>query len=341
MTSPLARPPVGPVATQLRDAWYVVARSSDLRGAPIERTVAGQRLALFRGPKTVHAVAAQCPHRGANLAEGSVIDGCVRCPYHGWSFDGSGRCVHIPSNPADLRIPAEFAVASYRCREQDGFVWVSVGDPPADPPDLPWVHDRALTGFTMQGEVGLAFDWWVENVLDVSHVAIAHGGSYAAEDATVGPFEVERWEDDAGYTASVELAQRYGFWTRLLHQSARHFTMQVRIEVSMPGTVVFCVDMPGGRKQVIVTLATPVDDVTTRYFIVPLRNYFRWPGANAIGRYFTQKVLDEDIALGHASLAPITLAVASARSVRADTPSIEFLRLLRIWSRRELSRPRL
>ena len=28
-----------------------------------------------------------CPHRGAPLAEGWVADGCLVCPWHGWSFD--------------------------------------------------------------------------------------------------------------------------------------------------------------------------------------------------------------------------------------------------------------
>lgn len=324
-------------ATQLRDAWYAVARSAEVGPSrPLERVIVGERIALYRSAAGVHALAARCPHRGANLADGRVSDGCLRCPYHGWAFDGGGQCVEVPSNPPGQRIPSDFAVPAFAALERDGFVWVCVGDPPQEPPALPMLADGSLTGFTIADVIDIPFDWWVENVLDVSHVAVAHGASYAAADARIGSFTVERWDDDRGYSASVELAQRYSFWARLLHHSVSHFAMRVRIEVWMPGTVVFHVELPGARKQVIVTLAAPVDGSRTRYYVIPLRNYYRFPGANLIGEHFTRKVLDEDIELGRRSLAPITLAVESPRSVAADAPSLEYLRLLRRWARREL-----
>jgi nitrite reductase (NADH) small subunit len=38
-----------------------------------------------------------CPHKGGPLAEGSIENGKLVCPWHGWEFRLSdGQCVHRP-----------------------------------------------------------------------------------------------------------------------------------------------------------------------------------------------------------------------------------------------------
>ena len=34
--------------------------------------------------------------RLAKLSEGQIVDGSLECLYHGWQFDGEGKCVKIP-----------------------------------------------------------------------------------------------------------------------------------------------------------------------------------------------------------------------------------------------------
>ena len=53
----------------------------------------------------------RCPHRRAPLSAGTVEDGVLRCPYHGWAFDGSGTCVEIPALGPDARVPARARLA--------------------------------------------------------------------------------------------------------------------------------------------------------------------------------------------------------------------------------------
>lgn len=60
---------------------------------------AGLNLAVFRDEaEQAHAIDAYCPHMGANLAAGGVVEGdCLTCPFHGWRFRGSdGKCTKIP-----------------------------------------------------------------------------------------------------------------------------------------------------------------------------------------------------------------------------------------------------
>lgn len=50
--------------------------------------VAGERIAIFNTRHgEVFAVQAECPHKGAPLADGLVGGTTVICPLHSWKFD--------------------------------------------------------------------------------------------------------------------------------------------------------------------------------------------------------------------------------------------------------------
>lgn len=64
----------------------------------------GTRLALASLNGKPHAVAAICSHLGGPLDEGDIVEGCVRCPWHGSAFrlaDGS-----VARGPATAPQPA-------------------------------------------------------------------------------------------------------------------------------------------------------------------------------------------------------------------------------------------
>ncbi len=71
-----------------------------------------------------------CAHRACPLSLGKVEQGRVSCAYHGWKFDGQGRCTEMPSTAFCRNV----AVAALPCAEKDGFVWVfpGAGTPPAE-----------------------------------------------------------------------------------------------------------------------------------------------------------------------------------------------------------------
>lgn len=66
-------------------------------GQPLGVTVRGQKIALFKVGADVFATSAVCPHARGPIDSGSVADGTVTCPWHGWSFDlHSGKCTDDP-----------------------------------------------------------------------------------------------------------------------------------------------------------------------------------------------------------------------------------------------------
>ena len=117
--------------------WYPVARAAEVGTTPVPVGAGGQAYVVvrLRPGGEVAAFPARCPHRLVPLAAGSVVDGTLRCGYHGWRFDAEGRCAEIPSlgdggTPpprADLAMP-------WAVEERHGWVWLAPDRTASTPP---------------------------------------------------------------------------------------------------------------------------------------------------------------------------------------------------------------
>jgi len=178
------------VARMVRDGvllgdWHVVARTDEVReGKVLSRRLLGEDLVLWRprgddGPVAVWQDL--CIHRGARLSMGSVRkerDGTctLACPYHGWRYDSSGRCVHIPAHP-DQVPPTRARAEVYAVQEKYGFVWVCLGEPRRDIAPFPeWDDPFFRKVFCGPYRYAASGPRAVENFLDVAHFPFVHGG---------------------------------------------------------------------------------------------------------------------------------------------------------------------
>lgn len=120
-------------------SWYVIALSKELkRGAALSRSFLDRKVAVFRGADgVVRALDGRCPHLGANLGLGAVMENNLRCAFHHWSFAGNGRCAGIPY----MDSPPHFArTFSYPAEEKYGAVWIFNGPKPVFP--IPYFSAR-------------------------------------------------------------------------------------------------------------------------------------------------------------------------------------------------------
>src|SRR5665213_4544481 len=85
--------------------WYPLHLARELKpGQLVGKEFLGTRVILYRDAAGAAVVqSAYCPHVGADLACGELIEGEVRCAYHHWRFGADGTCTQIPT--AD-KIPA-------------------------------------------------------------------------------------------------------------------------------------------------------------------------------------------------------------------------------------------
>ncbi len=167
-----------PYPAGLSTTWVPIALSSELKSKPLARKLAGVPIALFRGKDGVSALKFRCPHRNFPLSEGKVQDGLLRCRYHGWRFDGAGRCAEIPgAEPgADLsRLSAERIAVT----EQHGAIFVRLeggeNAPPFEPPPLLGDPNYDHFWYTRGIWRGRPLDA-LENILDPFHTNFIHDG---------------------------------------------------------------------------------------------------------------------------------------------------------------------
>ena len=82
------------------DGWYNLLYSLELPNTGQVKSVRalGREFAVWRGDDgKVHIFGAYCPHLGANLAIGGVVeDNCLKCPFHGWRFQPDGTARDAP-----------------------------------------------------------------------------------------------------------------------------------------------------------------------------------------------------------------------------------------------------
>ena len=84
----------------LRGYWHPVAYVSEvIDGGPLAVTLLEEPLVLARIDDKMSAFRDICVHRGTALSLGSVDENGLRCGYHGWCYDGEGRCTKIPVCP--------------------------------------------------------------------------------------------------------------------------------------------------------------------------------------------------------------------------------------------------
>lgn len=78
--------------------------------------VDGVPVVVTRTEDTVSVLLGSCPHMGAPLSEGELVQGCVRCPWHGSEFRADdGTVVHGP---------ATASLESLETSIVDGRLWV-------------------------------------------------------------------------------------------------------------------------------------------------------------------------------------------------------------------------
>lgn len=202
-----------------RNCWYPLFLSRDFSSRPQRVQRFGTYWVIYRDNEEQPRMAAdRCPHLGASLAEGNIVDGFLQCPFHGFRFDGEGHCRSIPALGKVGRIPPKLCLSPLRLRESRGWVFGWWGEPQDDDPALPEfddIDDRFVFG-DIQKQWPVHMTRAIENQLDVAHLPFVHRHTIgsAKRPCVIGPYvesddhEIRVWvrhrPDDGTPTESLE-----------------------------------------------------------------------------------------------------------------------------------------
>jgi len=316
------------------DCWYVAASSEEVTDELTSRRLLGRQVLLYRqGDGRVVALDDRCSHRALPLSMGRLVDDRVVCGYHGFTFDGTGACVRVPSQE---HVPYGAAVPAHPVREEGSLVWVWLGDPrragSAAPPRVSWIADGGWSALGGVRTVAAGYLLLHENALDRTHFAYVHPDtSHRGYLEGPPPLEIEVTETSVSYARTFPAAPLASWQsvatglppdTRCVqHESGVFVSPALHVDhmrIEAAGSVF---------RTAFVRAFTPVDAGTTRVHWWSARDWA--PGDRAVDdvlRRVHERTMEEDEPLLEAIQATVDRdgpgrrvnAAADAASVRAE-----------------------
>jgi pyruvate oxidase len=117
-----------------RSVWYKALELDELPEGRVKPVAVGvHTLCMTRFEGTYAALSNKCPHQGGPLGEGSIENGLLRCPWHGWDY-----------HPTTGRSPEGYGdgVPTHRVEERGDGVYVAIEE------DAP--HETTVTDVMAQ-----------------------------------------------------------------------------------------------------------------------------------------------------------------------------------------------
>lgn len=307
----------------LLNDWHVVARVSDFApGTVASARLLGVDLVVWRAGDAFQVWDDLCIHRGAKLSGGRVTDGCLMCPYHGWTYGPSGECVRIPAHPAQ-KPPARARANAHPVKLAHGLVWTCLGRPAGDPPPFPESGDPSYRSIPCGPYRFSALGPRViENFLDVSHFAFVHTGFLG------DPSHAEIDEYQAEVAPQGVIAKDIPIWQPDPDGTGRPAKVLYTYEVLRPLTARFT-KVQGDHRFAMIFAVTPEDSGRSAAWGIMAMNYASEIPAGRI-RGFQDEVTGQDrpiVESQRPELLPLDLQ--TELHLRSDRTAIAYRQWLR------------
>ncbi len=321
----------------LRRGWFAVCRSEELAAAPLGVELLGERWVVVRLAGELAAFVDRCPHRLAPLSAGAVVDGTLRCGYHGWRFGADGGCVDVPAlGPGATRPPRARATAAWGVTEHLGRIWIAPEEPVAPLLDIAEWEDADRHRVPMAPVIeraGAAL--LLDNQLDAGHFAFVHRGTFGTgEGAALAEYGVARDETGWGFTTTLRVPIQAGNDPAALRGDRPLLQHRVMTyEYRAPFQLRIRLDYPDmGGSNVIVFSFCPLDAERARMDVDLL--FSRPEGFSAAELAdrlaFEERVVAEDVALQRRfDDLRLPLDLAAEVHTRADRASVEMRRIVK------------
>jgi vanillate monooxygenase len=274
----------------IRNAWYVAATPGELDEKPLGRTVCGERIVFYRGEGgRVAALEDFCPHRGAPLSLGRVIEGKLVCGYHGLEMGCDGKAVSMPGQ----RVRGFPPVRAFPVTEKHGFIWVWPGDPALASEDkLPHLHWADNPEWAYGGglfHIACDYRLMIDNLMDLTHETYVHATSIGQPEIEDAPCKTVAEGDSAVTSRFMSAIQAPPFWKMAMRAHAlpddqpvdrwqicrfappSHVMIEVGVALAGHGGY----EAPADKKvySIVVDFITPETETSMWYFWGMARNF--------------------------------------------------------------------
>jgi len=169
--------PGTPLGELMRRYWQPIAAVSELKGNPTKAIkLLRESLVLYKDRQgRLGLLDEACAHRRVNMVYGIPENEGLRCPYHGWLYDQTGRCLEMPAEPPDSTFKSRVKMKAYPVQELGGLIFAYLGPEPVPlvPRWYPFVRDDVIRDI---GWAVVPCNWLqiMENSLDPVHGEYLH-----------------------------------------------------------------------------------------------------------------------------------------------------------------------
>jgi phenylpropionate dioxygenase-like ring-hydroxylating dioxygenase large terminal subunit len=308
--------------------WYPLLESREVKRKPVGVERLGRRFVFWRSSEgALHAHLDRCPHLGAALSSGHVDKDHIVCPFHGFHYDGEGRCTHIPSVGKAGKIPRGLVVQSFVLREAHGFAWLWWGSRERITAELPYFAalESGWRHYTVTVEWPVHYTRAIENQLDVAHLPFVHRTTIGAGGRSLveGPYVQA---SEKGIRVWVTNRRDDGSVRSLPELAAAAEGTDPGLDFLFPG--VWMLDLGARIKHFIAFV--PINERTTRYYLRTYhRNrlpFLRWPFERMMS-LSTRFILRQDRSVVVTQTPSSSMDASEDRLVAADRAISQFRKL--------------
>ncbi|MDG2351839.1 MAG: aromatic ring-hydroxylating dioxygenase subunit alpha [Acidimicrobiales bacterium] len=314
----------------LRNYWYAVALCDEVESNPISVKLLNEDFVIWRESNGgLIAAPERCPHRQAPLSHGHLENGCLVCPYHGWTFSEFGKCVNIPSAADGVPIPSKAHLDTAEVIEKYGLIWLCPGKPLKPLFELEEELDpsfRRINTEVQKWEV--AATRMVDNFLDITHFPYVHAGTFGAGQETKVPNITLEYldEDFFGYRYDI-LAANPEEAKSTSGSNEESVERSMSSGFNLPLTVRSTIAYKSGLEHIILLLSTPIDETSSYFTFVIWRNDdFTVPADEVIS--FDRAIGEEDRVMLEKLSGVMPLDRTALVNVQSDKATVEWRRQL-------------
>ena len=311
----------------IRNQWYGIMDAKEIKGnKPVGVTRLGEKLVLWRSKDGgLHCIFDQCCHRGASLSAGTIVHDTVRCPFHGFAYDASGKVVLIPANGSAAQVPDRYRVHAYTVVEKYGIVWLWYGEDTGNLPEIPFFRELR-EGFSYGGFCEtwpVHYTRAIENQLDVVHLPFVHTNSIGRGNRTIVNGPVVTWDDNL-MTFYVSNVADDGIVRPLKPKEIKNAAELFHLQFQMPNLWQNIIS----SKVRIVAVFAPVDENSTRIYLRFYQKFMRVPGLQQIVNSFSnignRYILHQDRRVVLTQIPKKSELKMGEKLIQGDAPIIEY-----------------
>ena len=267
----------------IKNTWYVACSASEVSDKPFGRRICNEPIVFFRDAQgVIQALEDFCPHRGAPLSLGRVVDGRLVCGYHGLEMGCEGKTIAMPGQ----RVGGFPPIKKYAVTERHGFIWVWPGDAQAadltQMPQLEWADNPAWAYGGGMYHVACDYRLMVDNLMDLTHETYVHATSIGQPEIDETPCVTKIDGDHVTTSRFMNGIEAPPFWKMALRGNNLpddqlvdrwqicHFTppshIMIEVGVALAGNGGY--DAPDDKKaySVVVDFLTPETETSMWYF---------------------------------------------------------------------------